>query len=283
METIAVIGVCTLVFAGITQTASSALTNQTSTVAALNAQNYSGSTQNIPDGYVKADYKVELGQYSKQATAKDISKEGAAEIGARNLWKLFGLDLSGQTIEMTYNPATSTNLRADWAGMVTINKNHFYAFDIDAVTGECRTACQEKYWDEKVDTSMDKYLIENHAEFDSLAKAIAEKYQLVPGKVASVEYYGQGYSSGPSGGQNSQIDMRVISENGQQAQLTFSRHNKEFLGVAYDCWIKDAAQWEEQILKKQKEAEDKGTHIEIHDKDTGNGTGFWLKVVEEGK
>lgn len=286
LESIAVIGVCAMVFVGITQAASSAVTNQTKTVpAASNTLASSGTSKaSIPAGYVKADYQVQVGQYSTQPTAKDISKEEAAELGAQNLWKVFDLDLNGRTIEMTYNAVTSTLPRADWTGIVTISKNHSYWFSIDAVTGECRTTHQEKFWDKGVDTGMDIALLKDHAEFDALAKAIAEKYQFVSGKVASVEYAGQGFSSNQAGAKNSDVEIRVKSTNGQQAQLSFSRHNKEFLGVAYDCWVKDAAAHEEQILKDQREED--STQIIIDDQKMEGAQesgGFWLKVTEKAK
>jgi len=285
-ETIATIGVCALVFIGITQTAYSAIINQTNTLPAASSLQTSSQppSSSIPAGYVKADYQMQLGQYSKPATAQDISKEEAAEIGAQSLWQVFGLDLSGKTIEMTYNAVTSTQPRADWSGIVTINENHAYFFSVDAITGELRVTSQDKYWDKGVDTGMDKSLLTNHAKLDSLAKEIAEKYQLVPGKVASVEYYGQGFTSNPSGAKNADVAMRVKSANGQQAQLTFSRYNQEFLGVAYDCWIKEATLMEEQILKKQQETA--ATKILIDDQKmegAQESRGFWLKVTEKSK
>jgi hypothetical protein len=284
LETVAVIGVCAMVFAGITQTAYSVVTNQTDTVpSAYSMQALSGnSSSSLPPGYVKANYTLQVGQYSSQPTAQDISKEDAAERGAQDLWKVFGLDLNGKTIEMTYNKVTSTQPRANWTGIVTISQNQSYWFGIDAVTGEVRGTHLDKHWNENVDIGMDTSLIKNHAKYDSLAQAIAEKCQLVPGKVASVEYYGQGYSSNPSGAQNAEVLMRVKSESGQQAQLTFSRHNQEFLGVDYDCWVKEVTLMEEQLQKELQEKE--ATQIIIDDQPMEGAqekSGFWLKVTSE--
>lgn len=283
LETAATIGVCALVFAGITQTAFAVLTNQTATAPVAVSMDIANKSS-IPAGYVKADYTVKQGQYSKQPTAKDISIDEAAERGAQDLWKVFGLDLSGKSIEMTYNEVTSTQPRADWTGIVTISDNHTYYFSIDAVTGENRVTQQEKYWDQGVDTSMDTYLLTNHTEFDVLAKEINQKYQFVPGTVTSVEYAGQGYATNRSGAQNSSVEIQVKSENGQQAQLSFSRHNKEFLGVAYDYWVKEAAAREKQILKEQQEKE--ATQIIIDDQKMEGAQesgGFWFKTTEPAK
>jgi hypothetical protein len=267
LETAAIIGVCALVFVGITQTAYSAITNQTDMVAAAgNSQDLSGnSSSSIPAGYVKADYALQVGQYSSQPTAQDISREDAAERGAQDLWRVFGLDLSGKTIEMTYHPVTSTQPRATWTGIVTISANQSYYFDIDAVTGEVRSTHLDKYWNEGVDTGMDASLMQNHAQYDSLAKAIAEKYQLVAGRVASVEYYGQGFTTNPSGAKNADVQMRVTSESGQQAQLEFSRYNQEFLGVDYDCWVKEVTLIEKQMENNLRNRDTDATQIIIDD------------------
>ena len=284
LETVAIIGVCALVFVGVTQTAFSAVTNQTATVpAAYSTQVLNGdSASGIPAGYVKADYKLQVGQYSTQPAVESISKEEAAECGAQDLWKVFGLDLSGKTIEMTYNRVTSTQPRADWTGIITIDKNLSYWFSIDAVTGEVRGTHMDKYWDENVDTGMDTSLMKNHNEYDSLAQAIAEKLQLVAGKIASVEYYGQGFTTNPAGAQNSDVSIRVTSANGQQAQLDFSRYNQEFLGVDYDCWVKEVTLMEKQMQNNQQDMDT--PQIIIDDQKIEGAqekSGFWIKVTRK--
>lgn len=284
LETAAVIGVCALVFAGISQTAFSAVTNQTATVqAAYSTQVLNGgSASGIPTGYIKADYKLQVGQYSSQPAVEAISMEEAAERGAQDLWKVFGLDLNGKTIEMTYNKVTSSQLRADWTGIVTIDKNLSYFFSIDAVTGEVRVTHMDKYWDENVDTGMDTSLMKNHIEYDSLAKTITEKLQLVAGRIASVEYYGQGFTTNPAGSQNSNVSLRVTSENGQQAQLEFSRYNQEFLGVDYDCWVKEVTLMEKQIQNNQQHMDTPQIIIDDQEMEGAQEkSGFWIKVLQK--
>lgn len=286
LETAAIIVVCTLVFAGITKTAFSAVTNQTRTLPEISiSQTVSGTSQPaIPAGYIKADYQVKLEQYSGQPEAQDISKEEAAELGAQDLWRVFGLDLDGKSIEMTYNAASSTNPRADWTGIVTISPNQSYFFSIDAVTGEHRNTHQEQFWDVDFNVGMDQSLLNNHSQYDALAITAAEKYRLVPGKVASVEYYGQGSSSNTAGAKNADIEMRVTSENGEQAQLCFSRYNQEFLGVDYDCWVKETTAMEKQMMER---ASTESSPTIIIDDEKMEGAqekgGLWLKVIEQSK
>jgi hypothetical protein len=285
LETAAVIGICALVFAGVTQAAFSAATNQTATVPAAYSTPASNASSNsgIPAGYVKVDYKLQLGPYSSQPAVESISEEEAAERGARDLWRVFNLDLSGKTIEMTYNKVTSTQPRADWAGIVTIDKNLSYFFSIDAITGEVRGTHKDKYWNEGVNTGMDVSLLQNHSKYDALARTITEKYQFVSGKVTSTECAGQGFCTNPAGAQNSDVNIRVTSENGQQAQLEFSRYNQEFLGVDYDCWVKEITLMEEQAQKDQQNR--KTPHIVIDDQKMDGAqekSGFWIKLTHEG-
>ncbi|HWQ73958.1 MAG TPA: hypothetical protein VN441_01470 [Syntrophomonas sp.] len=282
LETAAVIGVCALVCAGVTQVCFSVVANQTAVVPAsyqTQALN-GGSGAPVPAGYVKADYQLQTGPYSSQPDAQAISPEEAAERGAQDLWKVFGLNLQGQTIEMTYNAVTSTQPRANWTGIITIDNNLSYWFSVDAITGEVRGTHMDKYWDKGVNTGMDVSLIENHATYDALARSITAKKQLLSDKIATVEYYGQGYSSSPSGALNADIQMRVTSANGQQAQLTFSRYNQEFLGVDYDCWIQEAALIEEQL---EKNLDKLTTSVTIDDQDVTNAekAGSYLKVIEK--
>jgi hypothetical protein len=206
-----------------------------------------------PADYVKADYQVKLAQNSEAPTAKDMSEEEAAEKGAQNLWKLFAVALDGKTIEMSYHAASARQPRAEWEGTVTIDESQSYWFTVDAVTDEYRTTGQLKYWDADLDLGMDKSLLANHAEYETLAKAAAEKYQLVPGRISSVEYVSQGYTSNHFG-KNPDIAMLVKAENGQQAQVRFSRYNKELLAVEYDGWLEDAKILEEQAMKEAQDA-----------------------------
>lgn len=73
----------------------------------------------LPDGYVKPDYQLadnDLEYYrDKKPTSADLSREAAAELGVQGLYRVFGLDMNGKTIEMAYNPAQNGH-RATWEG-----------------------------------------------------------------------------------------------------------------------------------------------------------------------
>ena len=249
--TVVAIGLCTLTFSGLTNSVKAAAVNKTEVIATT----YSAATDTkesaVPQGYVKADYKVELTNSARRSTTKDMSAEAAAELGVQDLWRLFGVDMSGKTIEMTYQTVSPAQLRAQWKGIVTFDKNLNYWFTIDAITGEHQTTGQNKYWSGDINVDFDKSLEKKSEKYIYLAKEVAEKYQLVSGKVMSTEYNAQGYiSNGDDSAKNPQIDLMVTSEKGQQAQLTFSRYNQEFLQVSYDSCVKDMKAFEEQCKKR---------------------------------
>ncbi|HCF71518.1 MAG TPA: hypothetical protein DER33_08055 [Syntrophomonas sp.] len=252
--TIAVIGICALVFGGITQAAKASLVNQTETIPnTYSAIGSPGRQHEIPAGYVKAAYQVKLSEHSGKPGAKDMSMEEAAELGAQNLWRFFGVNLDEKTIEMTYTANSSFNPRAEWEGIIFIDKIPSYSFLLDAVTGEYRSIQQSKYWSGNIDIGMDQALMENHGQYAALAKEMAAKFHLVAGQIVAAEYYGQGYTSFKSG-VNPDITMSVKSDTGQEAHLTFSRYNQELLGVEYDPWVKDAQVYEAQMEKEMQQS-----------------------------
>ncbi|MEN6328655.1 MAG: hypothetical protein ABFD18_20920 [Syntrophomonas sp.] len=254
LGTVAAIGICTLGFSGMSQVVEASAVNQTKTIPTKYSTAVNQAQPNqVPAGYVKAAYQTKLSEFSGQPGIQDLSMEKAAEIGAQNLWKFFGVDLTGKTIDMSYYTPTDSSPRAQWEGIIFINKVPSYSFSVDAITGEYRTVGQEKYWTGNINTGMDKELIENHGQYAALAKKVAEKFQVVSGQIVSVQYAGQGMSSFKDVGVNSDISMIVKSDNGQQAQLKFSRYNQELLDVAYDPWVKEARAYEQQIEKEMQE------------------------------
>lgn len=253
LGTVAAIGICTLVFSGISQVVEASAVNQTKTIPTKYSEPVNQTQPNqAPAGYVKAAYQTRLSEFSGHPGIQNLSVEKAAEIGAQNLWRFFGVDLTGKTVEMSYYTPSASNPRAQWEGIVFINKVPSYSFSVDAITGEYRTVGQEKYWTGNINTGMDKELIKNHEQYASLAKKVAEQFQIVSGPIVSVEYYGQGYRSFKDG-VNPDISMVVKSDTGQQAQLEFSRYNQELLNVAYDPWVKEARAHEQQIENELQE------------------------------
>ncbi|NLK52525.1 MAG: hypothetical protein GX295_08795 [Syntrophomonadaceae bacterium] len=249
--TVAIITICALTSCGLMQVAKGAIVNKTEIIPTTYPSTVSDARQyGVPTGYVKTAYQVKLADSTDKPTAKDMSAEEAAELGAQNLWRLFGVNMDGKTVEMTYRPATAVQPRAEWMGSVTFDENLDYWFVVDAITGEYRSTHKSKYWNENINTGMDKDLLNNHEQYTALAKETAEKYQLVSGQVVSVEYGSQGATRNAAGAKNADITMMVKSDNGQQAQLTFSRYNQEFLSVEYDSWLKDAEELEKEITKE---------------------------------
>ncbi|WP_310602309.1 hypothetical protein [Anaerosporobacter sp.] len=211
--------------------------------AVSNDSIYSQSTQkNAAEGYKKANYTVvddNLPYYrDKKPTAKDITRDTAAEIGAQAFWEVYNLDLEGKTLEMAYNPATEDN-RATWVGTWWIDgkgkSTQNYFFSIDAETGELHSVQYSRTLKKKVSTGFDAKLAKNPEAYEALAKSMAEKYNAVHGSVKSAEYANQGVSSN-----DPTIDIRVTGENGEQAQISFSRYDKTLLSISYDSWCQEA-------------------------------------------
>ncbi|MEC0238297.1 hypothetical protein P4H66_00235 [Paenibacillus dokdonensis] len=242
LGSVAAIAVCAMVFGGISQTVKAAEIGKTQVVPTTYNLPYTAPASNTPSDYVKKDYKVKL-IGKDQPTQNDMKMEEAAELASQNLWRIYGVDLSGRTVEMTYEPISKIKLRATWNADVKINDDLSYSIAVDAITGENHSAAKWIYHNAKIPEGMDIKLLKNNEEYQSLAKAAAEKYQLVAGKVASVEYSGQGYSTNRKGNKNSDISFHVTSDKGEVAQVSFSRYNKELLNMEYASWIKETEHW----------------------------------------
>ena len=111
-------------------------------------------------------------------------------------------------------------------------------------------SCSETL-DVDVQLGYDSSLENNYGVYAEAAKEIAERCDLVGGPVADVKYGSQGYGSN-----NPDITMEVYGENGQIANLTFSRYNQRFLGLITDTSrvITDRAM--EDLMKEDAEATD---------------------------
>jgi len=163
------------------------------------------------DGYVKADYKVtEIdipGSGSKDAKAQAsfanaIPIENVAEVGARYIWELYGVDLSGKTIEVFYFIDTE-RLRAYWAAGVyesadpNTHSESEFSFVVDAITAEVVTIRKEyPPAAEGIELRVlnkeetEEYWRSNCDEYLQLAKEAAENH--LGAKAASVVYNGFG-------------------------------------------------------------------------------------------
>ncbi|MDP4093996.1 MAG: hypothetical protein Q8920_11620 [Bacillota bacterium] len=237
--TIAAIGISTLGFSGLTQSVQAAAINKTKAVPTVYSSTVGDVSQvKIPDGYVKANYRLNITYSSVKPSKDEVTAEKAAELGAQDLWKLFKADLSNRTIEMNYVAVNVHHPRAEWIGNIKVDETLYYQFSIDALTGELRNTAIARYLPGNIDTGMDMGLMKDPGIYIDLAKKTAEKYQFVSGNIVSAKYSVQGYSSSDVG-KNVMIGIIVTSENGQQAQLEFSKVNQEFLSVQYDRAMKD--------------------------------------------
>ena len=75
-----------------------------------------------------------------------------------------------------------------------------------------------------------------------------EKYNPINGAVKSVKYNGQGYSNNvPT------VSIDITGENGEIALLTFSRYDKELLGIVYNASYKPSLEYTEIPQEKSQE------------------------------
>ena len=189
-------------------------------------------------------------------TETDLSMEEAAALGMKYLEDIMGFDKEGANVYMSYDSGTVTFPRAFWDGDVRFGEevktdDDTWHFFIDAVTGELFMLSCSETLDVDVPLGYDSSLENNYGVYAEAAKEIAERCDLVGGPVADVKYGSQGYGSN-----NPDITMEVYGENGQIANLTFSRYNQRFLGLITDTSrvITDRAM--EDLMKEDAEATD---------------------------
>lgn len=222
-----VLGLCTVLLAGLTIPAMAA----DSGAPAVNA------TASAPEGYRKANYKVvddTLEYYRDKKPSKDvISRDEAAERGAQMLWELFGADLEGKTIYMGYNPENESYPQPTWSGDVRDGSSRTpqddcITFSIDAVTGERLNAAMGRTIPAKVSLGLDSKLAKNPGKYLDLAEKFAKDHSLLGESLDSAKYNCQGYS-----GNDPDISIDAVGENGAIANLVFSRYDQTLKAVSY--------------------------------------------------
>ncbi|MDQ0178272.1 hypothetical protein [Bacillus chungangensis] len=178
-------------------------------------------TDNLSD-YKKANYTVKQGD-SQKPTSSDITKEAAAEIGAKALWELFEQNLEGQVVRISYNqPLAPIFDRSHWRGSVQISDKLFYHFAVDAVTGEIESIGRFRL-DKKPKASFDE-IVKNPQEYEEAAKKLAEKYNVVNSPVKSVEL---------GGGSGEDLSFSITGENGEKAFMSISSIDKALLSITF--------------------------------------------------
>ena len=167
-------------------------------------------------------------------TDTDLTMEEAAEAGRQYLGNLFGLDLEGAYVYMSYNPGTETFPRAFWSGDVLFQKEQKpestrWTYMIDAVTGELFNIGYGRQLDVNVPLGYDKALEKDYSVYAELAQKKAEEYKLIDSPIDRVEYNCQGYA-----GNDPTIAVDVIGKNGEIVNMDFSRYDQTFLGLITD-------------------------------------------------
>lgn len=183
----------------------------------------------------KTNYSVSMDSLNTGIpTDTDLTMEEAAEAGAQYLKNIFGLDLEGAYVYMSYSPGTETFPRAFWSGDVLFEKEQApestrWTYLIDAVTGELFTIGHGRQLDVSVSLDYDAALEKDYSLYAELAKKKAEECQLLDSPIDRVEYNCQGYS-----GNDPDIAVDVIGENGEIVNMCFSRYDQMFLGLITD-------------------------------------------------
>lgn len=206
----------------------------------------------------KVNYTVSMDSLNTGTpTDTDLTMEEAAEVGAQYLHKVFGLDLEGAYVYMSYTPGTETFPRPFWSGDVLFQKEQTpestrWTYMIDAVTGELFNIGHGRQLEVSVPLGYDAALEKDYGVYAELAKKKAEEWELISSPVDRVEYNCQGYS-----GNDPTIAVNVIGENGEIVNMDFSRYDQTFLGLITDTSLKisesafDSAVGEEETMEAE--------------------------------
>lgn len=187
------------------------------------------------EGGQKVNYSVSMDSLNIGTPADtDLTMEEAAQAGNQYLKNIFGLDLEGAYVYMSYYPGTETFPRAFWSGDVLFQKEQTpestrWTYMIDAVTGELFNIGHGRQLDVSVPLGYDASLEKDYQLYAELAKKKAEECGLIDSPVDRVEYNCQGYA-----GNDPTIAVNVIGKNGEIVNMDFSRYDQTFLGLTTD-------------------------------------------------
>ena len=183
----------------------------------------------------KANYSVSMDSLNTGTpTNVDLTMEEAAEAGTGYLRDIFGLDLEGAYVYMSYCPGTETFPRAFWSGDVLFQKEQTpestrWTYMVDAVTGELFNIGYDRQLDVSVPLGIDAALEKDYSIYAELAKKKTEECKLIDSPVDRVEYNCQGYARN-----DPTIAVDVIGKNGEIVNMSFSRYDQLFLGFITD-------------------------------------------------
>ena len=122
---------------------------------------------------------------------------------------------------------------------------------VDAVTGELFNAGHGRQLDANPPLGLDQALEKDCSQYKELARKKTEECGLMDSPVDRVEYNCQGYS-----GNDPDIALDVIGENGEMINMSFSRYDQEFLGIITDTSLKISESALERIMKGEADDDD---------------------------
>ncbi len=168
-------------------------------------------------------------------TEADLTMEEAAQTGLRYLKNIFEQDFTGANVFMMYESGTITFQHSFWSGDVLFGTERTpdaerWTFMLDSVTGELFTASYGKKLDVSVPLGLNEALEHDYGMYETLARELLKRCDLLEGEISSVEYNCQGYS-----GNDPDITLDVYGENNSAVSLTFSRYDQTLLGVGTDA------------------------------------------------
>jgi len=272
LAAVTIIGTGTILFQGLTQAVVAAEYNKTNTIPTSYVNVDVSFQKELPEGYKKSNYAVKLNDLpyyeNNTPTEKDMTKEDAAELAAQYLWQVYGANLEGQTIVMGYTNTTSDNpSRPMWVAEIEIKSQDYhdgylvdgYGAWIDSVTGELLHIYINRTLEEKIEVGSITTPDEDPGKYESTAKKLAEKYNVVHGEIESIKYVGQGCTTtnppGIYGDPN--ISFEIHGKNGEIAHMSFSRYDEVLLGITYNGQYKYTLLRAEDHRQKAQEARDR--------------------------
>ncbi len=180
--------------------------------------------------------QIEMDSLNQETpTEADLTMAEAAQTGLRYLKNIFEQDFTGANVFMMYDSGTITFQHSFWCGDVLFGTERTpdaerWTFMLDSVTGDLFTASYGKKLDVSVPLGLDEALEQNYGMYETLAREILKRCDLLEGEISSVEYNCQGYS-----GNDPDITLDVYGENNSAVSLTFSRYDQTLLGVGTDA------------------------------------------------
>lgn len=201
----------------------------------------SGLASARPETGVKKESRKEVNYHvsmddlnTEHPTKADLTMKEAAKAGEQYLSDIFGLDMKDAYVYMMYYSGTETFGQAFWSGDVLFQKKQTpeatrWTFMIDAVTGELFNIGYGRQLDVDVPLELDMALMKDYSTYAKLARKNVEKLGLMNSPIDRVEYNCQGYA-----GNDPDIAVDVIGENGEIVNMSFSRYDQTLLGIITD-------------------------------------------------